>query len=130
MSLTEATDFKGFKVTTPNTDSAFLTTALTAAGSYDGSHAWISQGWLIEQGKAHGAAWREGFDKMAAYAQSKGWIENGAIRAHVEKVGNHLRSFRGDAKRRTGNLDAIDSESNNLWISGSRAPLAPRNDGD
>jgi hypothetical protein len=23
---------------------------------------------------------------MAAYAQSKGWIENGAIRAHVEVV--------------------------------------------
>ena len=33
VSLTEATDFKGFKVTTPNTDSAFLTKALTAAGT-------------------------------------------------------------------------------------------------
>ena len=86
VSLTEATDFKGFKVTTPNTDSTFLTKALTAAGSYDGSHAWISQAWLIEQGAAHGAAWREGFDKTAAYAQSKGWIENGAIRAHVERA--------------------------------------------
>ncbi len=87
VSFNEATDFKGFKVTAPNTDSAFLTKALSAAGRYDGSHAWISQGWLIEQGKAHGAAWREGFDKMAAYAQSKGWIENGAIRAHVEMAG-------------------------------------------
>lgn len=87
VSLTEATDFKGFKVTTPNSDGAFLAKALGPAGRYDGSHAWISQDWLLEQGKAHGAAWRDGFDKMAAYAQSKGWIENGAIRAHVERVG-------------------------------------------
>jgi hypothetical protein len=87
VSLKEATDFKGFKVTTPNTDGAFLTKALSSAGRYDGSHAWIAQSWLIEQGKAHGDAWREEFDVMAAYAQSKGWIDNGAIRAHVEKVG-------------------------------------------
>jgi hypothetical protein len=86
VTLKEATDFKGFKVTTPNSDAAFLTKALASAGRYDGSHAWIGQGWLIDQGKVHGAAWREGFDKMAAYAQSKGWIENGAIRAHVETV--------------------------------------------
>lgn len=84
--LNEASDFKGFKVTAPNTDAAFLTKALAVAGRFDGSHAWIAQDWLIDQGKAHGATWREGFDKMAAYAQSKGWIENGAIRAHVEKV--------------------------------------------
>ena len=86
VALNEATDFKGIKVTTPNNDGAFMTKALAAAGRYDGSHAWIAPSWLIDQGKAHGAAWREGFDKMAAYAQSKGWIENGAIRAHVEKV--------------------------------------------
>ena len=86
VALNEATDFKGLKVTTASTDSAFLTKALAAAGRYDGSHASISQSWLIDQGKAHGATWREGFDKMAAFAHSKGWIENGAIRAHVEKV--------------------------------------------
>jgi hypothetical protein len=86
VTLKEATDFKGFKVTTPNSDAAFLAKALTPAGRYDGSHAWITQSWLTDQGKVHGAAWREGFDKMAAYAQSKGWIENGAIRAHVETV--------------------------------------------
>jgi hypothetical protein len=86
VALNEATDFKGFKVTTPDTDSAFLAKALAPAGRSDGSHAWIAQSWLTEQGKAHGPAWREGFDKMAAYAQSKGWIENSAIRAHVEKV--------------------------------------------
>ena len=86
VALNEATDFKGFKVTAPNTDGAFLAKALAAAGRFDGSHAWIAQNWLIEHGEAHGAAWRDGFEKMAAYAQSKGWIENGAIRAHVEKV--------------------------------------------
>jgi hypothetical protein len=86
VSLQEASDFKGFKVTTPIGDSDFLTRALGPAGRYDGSHAWISQDWLIAQGKAHGGGWREGFDKMAGYARSKGWIENGAIRAHVETV--------------------------------------------
>lgn len=87
VTLNEATDFKGFKVTTAKTDNAFLTEALSVAGRYDGAHAWISQDWLIKQGTAHGASWKEGFDKMAAYAQSKGWIENGAIRAHVEMAG-------------------------------------------
>lgn len=84
VALNEATDFKGFKVTTPNNDETFMTRALAAAGRYDGTHAWISQDWVIAQGAGHGPAWRDGFDKMAAYAQSKGWIENGAIRAHVE----------------------------------------------
>ena len=32
VSLKEATDFKGFKVTTPNTDNTFLSKALSAAG--------------------------------------------------------------------------------------------------
>lgn len=87
VTLNEATDFKGFKVTTPNKDETFLTRALAAAGRYDGEHAWISQDWVVAQGAQHGAAWRDGFDKMAVYAQSKGWIENGAIRAHVETAG-------------------------------------------
>ena len=62
----------------------WISSALASAGRYDGEHAWIEQGWLTRQGEAYGSAWREGFDKMAGYAQSKGWIENGAIRAHVE----------------------------------------------
>lgn len=86
VALNEVGDFKGFKVTTPNNDETFMTRALAAAGRYDGTHAWISQDWVIAQGAGHGPAWRDGFDKMAAYAQSKGWIENGAIRAHVETV--------------------------------------------
>jgi hypothetical protein len=63
VALNEATDFKGFKVTAPNTDGAFLTKALAAAGRFDGSHAWIAQSWLIEQGQAHGAAWRDGLTR-------------------------------------------------------------------
>jgi hypothetical protein len=29
--------------------------------------------------------WRAGFDAMLAYAQRRGWIEDGSIRAHVER---------------------------------------------
>ena len=31
------------------------------------------------------ARWREGFDDMVAYARTHGWIEDTAIRAHVER---------------------------------------------
>ena len=36
VALNEATDFKGFKVTSVNTDGAFSTKALSTAGRFDG----------------------------------------------------------------------------------------------
>ena len=84
VSLLDADNFKGFKVSSAMSDKAKLGQALASAGRYDGEHAWISRSWLVAQGKAHGPAWQAEFDKMMAYAQSKGWVEADAIRAHVE----------------------------------------------
>jgi len=86
VSLDEADNFRGFKVVSSLTDKARLSTALGAAGRYDGEHAWIAKSWLIQHG-GQDAAWRSEFDKMCAYAQSKGWIEGDSIRAHVETAG-------------------------------------------
>jgi len=83
VALNEADNFRGFKVVSALTDKAKLGDALRAAGRYDGEHAWITKAWLIAQAPKD-ANWRGEFDKMAAFAQSKGWVEGDAIRAHVE----------------------------------------------
>ena len=86
VSLDEADNFRGFKVVSALSDKAKLGEALKVAGRYDGEHAWISKAWLVQHG-GKDASWRTEFDKMCAFAQSKGWIENDAIRAHVEMQG-------------------------------------------
>jgi len=83
VSLQEADNFRGFKVKSALADKDKLGKALSSAGRFDGEHAWIAKAWLIQQAPKD-AAWRGEFDKMCAYAQSKGWIEADAIRAHVE----------------------------------------------
>jgi len=82
VALNEADNFRGFKVVSALTDKAKLGDALRAAGRYDGEHAWITKAWLIAQAPKD-ANWRGEFDKMVAFAQSKGWVEGDAIRAHV-----------------------------------------------
>jgi hypothetical protein len=86
VSLDEADNFRGFKLVSAIADKTRLGEVLRAAGRYDGEHAWIDKAWLIRNG-GQDAVWRAEFDKMCAYAQSKGWIENDAIRAHVENAG-------------------------------------------
>jgi hypothetical protein len=83
VSLTEASNFRSFKVVSLLTDKAKLGEALKVAGRYDGEHAWITKAWLIQQAPKD-PNWRGEFDKMVAFAQSKGWVEGEAIRAHVE----------------------------------------------
>ena len=83
VALKEADNFRGFKVVSALSDKSRLGEALRIAGRYDGEHAWIAKAWLVEQAPK-GANWRGDFDKMVAFAQSKGWVEADAIRAHVE----------------------------------------------
>ncbi len=83
VSLTEADNFRGFKVISRVADKAKLGEALRSAGRYDGEHAWISKTWLVREAPKD-PNWRSEFDKMVAFAQSKGWVEGEAIRAHVE----------------------------------------------
>ncbi len=84
VTLQEADNFRGFKVTSAVSGKDALAKALASVGRYDGEHAWISRAWLEKQGASHGASWKAEFDKMLGYAQSKGWVENDSIRAHVE----------------------------------------------
>ena len=83
VSSTEADNFRGFKVVSALADKAKLGDALKAAGRYDGEHAWITKAWLIQQAPKD-PNWKTEFDKMVAFAQSKGWVAGDAIRAHVE----------------------------------------------
>jgi hypothetical protein len=86
VTLQEADNFRGFKVTSAASKDT-LAKALASVGRYDGEHAWISRVWLEQQGASYGASWKSEFDKMLGYAQSKGWVEDDAIRAHIEATG-------------------------------------------
>jgi hypothetical protein len=46
-------------------------------------HAWIRESWLRSQGLIHGEVWTRQLDAMLAYAESKGWMNAGAVRAHI-----------------------------------------------
>lgn len=71
ISLQEATDFTSFKVVATRPEHAHVSVAALRD--------------LAGEERASDAAWAVNFDKMLAYAQSKGWVrEDGAIRAHVE----------------------------------------------
>lgn len=77
--------------------SARVTVPLPAAGRallnagagalLDDSHVAVREAWLRSRagGLSDTAEWRDGFDRMLAYAESKGWItDDGAVRAHIE----------------------------------------------
>ena len=83
VSLTEADNFRSFKVVSLLADKAKLGEALKSAGRYDGEHAWITKAWLIAQAPKD-PNWQTEFGKMVSFAQSKGWVQGDAIRAHVE----------------------------------------------
>jgi hypothetical protein len=51
------------------------------------SHVWVSREEFVALAgdQVNDATWLEGLDKMFAYAESHGWLnEDGAVRAHVE----------------------------------------------
>ena len=85
--LEDVENLKGFKVVADSADPTALSAALAVAGRLDGEHAWINEAWLRANTASQGADWQANFEKMLAYAQSKGWIENGSIRAHIERPG-------------------------------------------
>lgn len=64
--------------------------ALTAAGvrlTDDESHAFVEPATITELAAAAGVSdgWAAGFEKMAEFARSKGWCDDGGrIRAHTE----------------------------------------------
>jgi hypothetical protein len=87
VALDDPENFRAFKLVSATPDAAALAAALSGIGRIDGAHAWIDETWLRAKGADYGAGWEAEFDTMLAFAQSKGWVENGAIRAHIEQAG-------------------------------------------
>lgn len=51
------------------------------------SHMWIAREDFarLAGAQADDPSWRDGLEKMFAYAETKGWVnEDGAVRAHIE----------------------------------------------
>lgn len=70
---------------------AAVAAALAGLGLLDGEHAWLgiealrrAAGAAVPDGAR--AAWETGFDGMIAFATSKGWVADGAVRAHLEST--------------------------------------------
>lgn len=88
--LEEPDDFKGFAVLAkgPASNAAAFSGKLPSGIAMDGeTHAWIGIDWLKSKLDIPANADRAGnFEKMLAYARSKGWTrgEPEAIRGHIE----------------------------------------------
>jgi hypothetical protein len=56
-------------------------------GLLDGDgHAWLDIQWLLDAGAAQGPRWSQDFSGMIGFAQSRGWVRDGRVRAHLEAV--------------------------------------------
>jgi hypothetical protein len=55
------------------------------AGTVVDGHAWLSVSWLRGQGPAGDPQWTAAFEKMIAYAATKGWgdPQRQSVRAHI-----------------------------------------------
>jgi hypothetical protein len=67
--LHEPDDFMSFKVTLAQTD-----------------HAWVPVQALeqLAGDRASDPEWRRGLEKMLGYAETRGWLVEGAVRAHID----------------------------------------------
>jgi hypothetical protein len=52
----------------------------------DAQETWISTEELAQLAgpRSHDDAWRAQFDAMLTYAESRGWLADGAVRAHID----------------------------------------------
>lgn len=52
----------------------------------EGGYGWINRQWLVREGGFEAGSRRDDFEKMIAFAASRGWVDpmTGAVRAHVE----------------------------------------------
>ncbi|GAA4475547.1 hypothetical protein GCM10023094_13180 [Rhodococcus olei] len=63
-----------------------LAAALAGWGTLDGAHAWLDIGRLEEALRANpdrADDWLACFVSMIDYAETKGWVDSGRVRAHV-----------------------------------------------
>ena len=86
VALEDIDTLTAFKVAAPEKLRVRLDEALGPAGGFDGEHAWISEAWLRKITADRPLEWGVGFEKMLAFARTKGWVDpsSGRVRAHVE----------------------------------------------
>jgi hypothetical protein len=91
VALSDEEDLTRFSVRVPDgTPAESIAGSLQAvgAGGLDGAQAAINVDWLREHTADRPAQWQGDFDKMLAYAASKGWMDAAAtvVKAHIEIV--------------------------------------------
>jgi len=84
-------DLKRFSVRVPASCSAELVASSlmsAGAGRLDGDEAAINVDWLRQNTEARSQQWQQDFERMLAYAASKGWMDPAGtvVNAHIEKV--------------------------------------------
>lgn len=86
--LRDPADFKGFKVVVKGSRDR-----VAIADALEGVATWVDEGHVavdrdavrrLAGDHAKDPEWEKGYAAMIAYAESKGWMEGDAIRAHVE----------------------------------------------
>lgn len=86
--LRDPDDFKGFKVVVAGgRDRDAVAAALAGIATWaDDDHVAVERDAVraLAGERADDPEWRQGFETMVAYAESKGWTVGEAIRAHVE----------------------------------------------
>jgi hypothetical protein len=92
VALSDEEDLTRFSVRVPEgTPAESIAGSLQAAGAgrLDGVQAAINADWLREHTADRPAQWQGDFDKMLAYAASKGWMDAAGtvVKAHIEIVG-------------------------------------------
>ena len=90
-------DLKRFSVRVPAGCSADLVDSSlmsAGAGRLDGDQAAISVDWLRKNTKACSQQWQKDFERMLAYAASKGWMDPAGtvVIAHIERVDGSPRA--------------------------------------
>ncbi|SDG61307.1 hypothetical protein [Klenkia brasiliensis] len=81
--VTDVGDLRRLEVLAPaGLADADLAHRLGDLGRLDGDHVWLPVERLRQAGPADGD-WAAGFEAMIGYATSKGWVSDGAVRAHV-----------------------------------------------
>ena len=84
----DAENLKGFKLLARYAEGDLISVgaALAGAGRIADGHAWIDEAWLRIAAGERDTAWNGDFDKMVAFAKSKGWYDEPtrSIRAHID----------------------------------------------
>jgi hypothetical protein len=55
----------------------------------DDKAVWVNGDWLLRAGGPEDEPWREGFQKMTAYAQTKNWVRTSPLQIRAHCIWSH-----------------------------------------